>query len=77
MVLQLYSREYLIIVQQLLNVIQNGLQRQFNLVELIVNIEGINLNVRNVNGMTPFDLAVHNVRRTAILYSCVVLLSLS
>ena len=35
---------------------------QFNLVELIVNIEGINLNVQNVNGITPFDLAVHNVR---------------
>ena len=35
---------------------------QFNLVELIVNIEGINLNVQNANGMTPFDLAVHNVR---------------
>ena len=36
---------------------------QFNLVELIVNIEGINLNVQNVNG-----LAVHNVR---LLYTLV------
>ena len=41
---------------------------QFNLVELIVNIEGINLNVQNVNGMTPFDLTVHNVR---LLYTLV------
>ena len=40
---------------------------QFNLVELIVNIEGINLNVRNVNGTTPFDLAVHNVYGYCIL----------
>ena len=41
---------------------------QFNLFELIVNIEGINLNVQNVNGITPFDLAVHNVR---LLYTLV------
>ena len=36
---------------------------QFDMVELIVNAQfktfSINLNAQNVNGMTPFDLAVH------------------
>ena len=36
---------------------------QFNVVELTVNDQfktfSINLNAQNVNGMTPFDLAVH------------------
>ena len=36
---------------------------QFNVVELMVNDRfktfSINLNVQHVNGMTPFDLAVH------------------
>ena len=38
---------------------------QFDVVELIVNdlkTLSINLNAQHVNGMTPFDLAVHNVR---------------
>ena len=36
---------------------------QFDVVELMVNDQfktfGINLNAQHVNGMTPFDLAVH------------------
>ena len=36
---------------------------QFEVVELVVNDQfktfSINLNAQNVNGMTPFDLAVH------------------
>ena len=31
---------------------------QFNVVELMVN-DPFNLNDQHVNGMTPFDLAVH------------------
>ena len=38
----------------------------FDVVELMVNDQfktfSINLNVQHVNGMTLFDLAVHNVR---------------
>ena len=36
---------------------------QFDVVELMVNDQfktfGLNLNAQHVNGMTPFDLAVH------------------
>ena len=38
-------------------------ERQFDVVELMVNDQcktfSINLNAQHVNGMTPFDLAVH------------------
>ena len=51
--------EYLITVH-------NGkasIEGQFDVVELMVNDQfktfGINLNAQHVNGMTPFDLAVH------------------
>ena len=40
---------------------------QFDMVELIVNAQfktfSINLNAQNVNGMTPFDLALGTVIR--------------
>ena len=32
---------------------------QFDVVELMVKTISINLNAQHVNGMTPFDLAVH------------------
>ena len=32
---------------------------QFDVVELMVKTFSINLNAQHVNGMTPFDLAVH------------------
>ena len=46
------------------NSISYGLKEgQFDVVELMVNDEfkifSINLNAQHVNGMTPFDLAVH------------------
>ena len=49
------------------NSISYGLQKgQFDVVQLMVNDQfntfSINLNAQHVNEMTPFDLAVHNVR---------------
>ena len=46
------------------NSISYGSQKgQFDVVELMVNDQfktfSINLNAQHVNGMTPFDLAVH------------------
>ena len=39
---------------------------QFDVVQLMVNDQfktfSINLNAQHVNGMTPIDLALHNVR---------------
>ena len=32
---------------------------QLDVVKLMIKTFGINLNAQNVNGMTPFDLAVH------------------
>ena len=55
--------EYLITVQHLLNVQMACKEGQFDVVKLMVNDQfktfGINLNAQHVNGMTPFDLAVH------------------
>ena len=43
------------------------IQGQFDVVELMVNDRfktfSINLNAQHVNGMTPFDLAVHSIYR--------------
>ena len=62
--------ENLITVQHLLNIHNGKLdfiwlakEGQFDVVKLMVNDQfktfGINLNAQHVNGMTPFDLAVH------------------
>ena len=58
--------QYLITVRHLLNVHNGQLackEGQFDVVELMVNDQfktfSINLNAQHVNGMTPFDLAVH------------------
>ena len=54
--------KYLITVQHLFNV-HNGKLDFICLLELMVNdqcnISSINLIAQHVNGMTPFDLAVH------------------
>ena len=64
--------EYLITVQHLSNVHNACKEGQFDVVQLVSNnqfkaFESINLNAKDVNGMTHFDLVEIHVRLLDIL----------